>query len=186
MKHRVLIILLSVTLGCVLVCAALYLWWGYSAQLREQRAQALAHQVADALGHTPASRIVEFKSCGIVNCLYNVYFTSPRDTAGLDARLRALGPLHLRVGLAFPGGGILPLLDVNGGLGQERLTAASAGPYREPGFAWWTLLNERGETVAYIYLYHTQGTGVTYRFDGKPFPDANIVDLHTLVSPIKD
>jgi hypothetical protein len=186
MKHRVLIILLSVTLGCVLVCAALYLWWGYSAQQAQQRTQALAQQLAAALGRTPADAIVEFQSCGIVNCLYNVLFTSPEDFAGLDARLRALGPLHLRVGLAFPGGGNRPLLDVNGGLGRERLTAASAGPYREPGFAWWTLLNERGETVAYIYLYHTQGTGVTYRFDGKPLPDANIVYLYTLVSPEKE
>jgi hypothetical protein len=185
MNRRVLIIVLSVTLGCVLGCAALYLWWGYSAQLREQRAQALAQQIADGLGRMPADRIVDFRSCGMFTCYYHAYFTSPEDFAGMDARVHALGTLHLRVGLASPSGGQRSLLGVDSELGRGRLTATSAGPYREPGFSSWTLLNERGETVSYIYLYRTQGTGVTYRFDGKPLPNANIVELYTDVNPSK-
>jgi hypothetical protein len=171
MKRRVLIILLSVTLLCALACAALYMQyaqWGYSAQQAEQRAQALAQQVADALGRTPTDRIVDFRSCGMITCYYHAYFTSPEDFAGMDARLHALGTLHLSVGIVSPGGGGRSLLGVNAELGRTRLTAS---PYREPDFSSWTLLNERGETVCSIYLYRTQGTGVTYRFDGRPPPE---------------
>jgi hypothetical protein len=78
---------------------------------------------------------------------------------------------------------------MNGGLNQTqisgRMTAASAGPYREPGFSYWTLQNEQGQTVCRIWLYYTQGTGVTYRFDSKPLPNANIVELYTDVSTSK-
>jgi hypothetical protein len=188
MNRRVLIILLSVVLGCVLVCAggvALNTWLAYRTPSPDQRAQALAQQVADALGRTPADQIVEFKSCGMFTCYYHVFFTSPEDFAGMDARVHALGKLHLSVGIVSPGGGGRSLLGVNADLGRTRLTAASAGQYREPDFSWWTLLNERGETVSYVYLYRTQGTGVTYRFDGKPLPNANIVELYTEVNPSK-
>jgi hypothetical protein len=186
MKRRGLIILLSVTLGCVLLCAALWLWSDYSGRLAHQRAQEFAQQVADALGRTPANQIVEFESCGMFACGYNVYFTFPEDFAGLDARVHTLSTLHLRVGLASTGGGIEPLLDVNSFMGRTRLTATSASPYREPGFSYWTLQNERGETACRLWLYYTKGTGVTYLFDGKPLPNANIVRLYTEVSPRKE
>ena len=185
MKRRVVIILVSVVLLCALGCAGLYAWWSYGNQLTEQRARELAQQVADALGRTPADAIVDFRSCGMFTCYYHVFFTSPEDFAGMDARLHALGTLHLSVGIVSPGGGGRSLLGVNAELGRTRLTAASAGQYREPGFAWWTLLNERGETVSYVYLYRTWDTGVTYRFDGKPLPNANIVELYTDVDPSK-
>ena len=171
MKRRVVIILVSVVLLCALGCAGLYAWWSYGNQLTEQRARELAQQVADALGRTPADAIVDFRSCGMITCYYHAYFTSPEDFAGMDARVHALGTLHLSVGIASPSGGQRSLLGVDSELGRGRLTATSAGPYREPGFSSWTLLNERGETVSYIYLYRTQGTGVTYRFDGRPPPE---------------
>jgi hypothetical protein len=185
MKRRVVIILVSVVLLCALGCAGLYAWWSYGNQLTEQRARELAQQVADALGRTPADAIVDFRSCGMFACGYNVYFTSLEDFAGMDARLHALSTLHLHVGIVAPGGGIRPLLDMNGELGRTRLTASSASPYREPGFSSWTLLNEQGETVCSIYLYNTKNTGVTYLFDGKPLPNANIVELYTDINPSK-
>jgi hypothetical protein len=187
MKRRVLIILLSVVLLCVLACAGLWIWFGYSDQLAHQRAQALAQQVADALGRTPANQIVDYKLCGglFISCGYHVYFAFPEGFAGMDARVRAMSKLNLRVGLAdeFDSGN--PLLDINGDLNmvqiRGRLTVTSTSPYREPVFSYWILQNEQGETVGRIWLYHTRDTGVSYLFDGKPLPNSNIVHVFTLV-----
>jgi hypothetical protein len=187
MKRRVLIILLSVVLLCILACAGLYLWWGYNNQLADQRAQALRQQVADALGRTPSDQIVEFESCGMFDCIYHVYFTSPEDPTGMDARVRALSKLHLRVGLAVArGSGESLLSGMNGALNQTRLTVTSPSTYKEPFYNYWDLQNEQGNTVCRIWFYLSKDTGVTYLFDGKPLPNANIVHLYALVFPTKD
>jgi hypothetical protein len=183
MKRRVLIVLVVV----ILLCAALPVGCTVSRRLAHERAQALARQVADALGRTPANQIVEFESCGMFACGYNVYFASPEDPAGMDARVRALGALHLRVGLAVARGSGEPLLNgINGALGQDRLTVTSPSTYSEPDYTYWDLQNEQGQTVCRIWLYWTRDTGVTYLFDGKPVPKSNIVRLYTEVSPIKE
>jgi hypothetical protein len=186
MKRRGLIILLSVTLGCVLLCAALWVWLNYSAQSSERRTQALAQQVADALGRTPADAIVDFRSCGMIDCVYNVYFASPEDPAGMDARVRALSKFNLHVGLADPRASGDPLLNqMNGALGRDRLTTIPS-PSGEPDSTYWTLQNERGETVGRVWLYWTRDRGVTYLFDGKPIPKSNIVRLYIQLSPSKE
>jgi len=187
MKRRVLIVLFVL----LMLCAALPIGYGFSQLLAHQRAQALAQQIADALGRTPADHIVEFESCGMFTCVYNVYFASPEDFAGMDARVHALSKLNLRVGLTAETEHVVPLLNVmNDDLNRTpirgRLTVTSPSTYREPVNSYWNLQNERGETVCRIYLYRTQDTGVTYRFDGKPIPNSNIVHLYTLVSPERE
>ncbi len=187
MKRRVLIGLFVL----ILLCAAVPVGCSISARLARERAQALAQEIADALGRTPDNSIVEFRLCGMFTCVYNVYFSSPEGFAGMDARVHALSKLNLSVALASPLGSSNPLLiNMNDDLGRTpirgRLTVTSPSTYREPVNSYWNLQNERGETVCRIYLYRTQDTGVTYRFDGKPIPNSNIVHLYTLVSPERE
>jgi hypothetical protein len=186
MKHRVLIVLFVV----LMLCAVLPIGYGISQVLAHYRAQALARQVADALGRTPANGIVEFESCGMFTCVYNVYFASPDDLAGMTPRVLALSKLHLSVGLPAPLSSGNPLLNImNGGLDQTRIrgrmTVTSTSTFREPADYYWTLQNEQGETVCRIWLYRTKDSGVTYLFDGKPLPNSNIVHVQTEVNPTK-
>jgi hypothetical protein len=186
MKSRVLIGLFVV----LMLCAVVPIGYGISQVLAHYRAQSFAREIADTLGRTPGNSIVDFESCGMFTCGYNVYFASPEDHASMDARVRAPSKLDLRVGLASPGGSGNSLLDINSDLDRTqirgRLTVTSTSTYREPTFSYWTLQNERGETVCRIWLYWTRDTGVTYLFDGKPIPNSNIVHLYTEVSPIKE
>ena len=186
MKRRVLIGLFVL----ILVCAAVWIGFSINDLLIHQRAQALAQQVADALGRTPANEIVEFRNCGMVVCGYDVYFTSSEEFAGTDARAHALTKLNLSVGYGTPSDSANPLLNsLNGDLDRTpihgRLTVTSTSTYREPVYSYWVLQNERGETICRIYLYRTKDTGVTYLFDGKPLPNTNIAQVETLVNPTK-
>jgi hypothetical protein len=47
------------------------------------------------------------------------------------------------------------------------------------------LRNEKDEQAAWIKLYLTKDTPVSYTFDGKPIPNQNIVLVYALLYPSK-
>jgi hypothetical protein len=163
MKSRVLIILFVL----ILVCAALPVGCNTIGRLRfesdQAHAQAFAQQIADALGRTPANSIVDFRSCGMIDCHYNVLFHTPDDQASLDARVHALSMLNLKVQGFGPNCGADPLNIVNGGLLQiqirGRLDVAPFSRYRDPAGFEWSLQNERGEDIGSICLWMTKDRG---------------------------
>jgi hypothetical protein len=185
MKSRVLTGLFVV----LMLCAIVPIGYGISQVLAHYRAQAFARQVADALGRTPGNSIVDFESCGMFTCVYNVYFTSPDEFATMTPRVLALNKLNLRVQLPYGTGTGNPLINImNGDLERTRirgrLTVSPTGTLREPGGTDWYLQNEQGATACRVWLYFTKGA--TYLFDGKPLPNANIVHVEIEVNPIKD
>jgi hypothetical protein len=102
MKRFVLIALVVIALLC-LGLVGLIAYWHYSNQVAHQRAQRLAQSVADAVGRTSANSIVEYESCGMLVCVYRVYFSIPDGPNEMYARLSTLSALNLHVS-SFGGG----------------------------------------------------------------------------------
>jgi hypothetical protein len=187
MKRLRLNVLLIALVAFILLCVALIAVWRLSDYLAHQRAQRLAQSIANSLGRTSANSIVEYESCGMLVCVYRVYFSIPDGPNEMYARFSALDTLKLRVSGGGSVGGAL-LRNLNSDLSQTGIVgrlAVSAGAYSNPGGNGWGLANEKGEGVASIELFITKNQGVSYTFDGKLLPNENIVLVYAVTYPHK-
>jgi|GEM_PF-3496260 len=169
---------------------------GCDDQAANLRARTLAQAMAETLGRTPSNNLVEFLSCGAFRCTYDVYFTSPDDFNGMNARVPGLikeNNLKLRYATPqnFPG----MLMNINGDLDRTSLkgrlvgtvisgTARADGTDFEPAYSYWDFLNENGLYVAEVSLYLVKDGRVKYAFNGKPIT-GNIGYVRVYVNPSK-
>ncbi len=150
----------------------------------------LARDLADAFGRTPANSITEFQGCGMMECRYEVWFTTEDGYDAVNARIaREISSRGLVTGRVF-GVSIGPSVvnDLNGSLpqtshAQDRLIVIS-GTHTLSENARWELMNQMGQIHARITFYVTKGTGAEFIFGSKPLT-GNIIAVEVYVNPRK-
>ena len=151
----------------------------------------LARDLADAFGRTSANSVVEFQSCGMMECRYQVWFTTEEGKEAAGARIVGeISSRGLMTGRQFPYPiGQSVLNDLNGALPQtataskDRLVLTS-GSYSASNMAEWELVNRLGEVTAAVKLYVTKDSGASFAFGSKVL-SGNIMLVMIYVNPRK-
>jgi len=180
---RLMMIILSVALVVAATgCKAYYA----NAQVMQK-----TRDIADVLSRTPSNSIVEYESCGMFECVYNVCFTTQESLEQIGRRLSSgTGSLGLSVSYfdAYLGSGSV-LEVINGTLPQkesspkDRVTVTSGHDHNSAGGEW-RLANQRGEDAAKVWFFATKDTDVTYAFGSKAL-SGNIIIVIVFVNPQK-
>ena len=138
----------------------------------------LARDLADTFGRTTTNNITEFQSCGMMECVYSVWFTTEEDQDAFNTRiLREISSHAMTIGGKSLNFGRNPVNELG------HLSVIS-GTYSVSARMQWQLINSLGQSQGTVSLYPTKDSGAKFAFAGKAV-SGNFVIVEIYVNPRK-